>query len=648
MSSMLKKTGGLAFKPKAGRRPGAAPRPATGSASTNATPAPVAESQSQAVAPGPSNPPPTATPADKTTSHAPEDLPATPSSQRAVEPQPASQPSPQPGPPLVQAEPRAQPPLRHSAGAPTVLPTPDPTISSTQSTVIPDKRDADASASGATTSSETKTSQATEAPKKTTKAPIKVPKPTPQTEKRPSNAPPKPQTPASRSLTSTTDAPTPTPSTLSEHAAAPSIGSQEPAPASVAADVDQPAEEASNAAQTPAPKKKATRKRKAAATEGEASAEGSVPKKKRQYKRRAPANAQPSDAAGENEGEAEPKAPRAKSAPRRRRRSPTPEDAENMTVDHATTKVGDLTKDLGIGKRFKYAQQIEDRHREARAKNQMRRLERQKQKLGLIPVDGDEASSRTGTPADANEGGAPVINRDTAGGGLGGGSGPGVGYEVIDGQIIINQESLVVDRHAQQDMVALETVEEDDFTHLTTSATYMRRHAGPNFWSDEDTEKFYYYLRMFGTDFETISHMFPLKNRRAVKLKFNREERQRPNRIKQAIFVRGEKKTEIDMEEYKASRKDWKTADKIMEGMQADAAEKQGDIERLKSERRALGLLDDEDETTEPLPDAGKNANGEHGAIDGEMQDAIANEAADGEETTTVMPSIEGDIATGA
>ncbi|KAI0014569.1 hypothetical protein F4780DRAFT_789100 [Xylariomycetidae sp. FL0641] len=607
MSSMLKKTGGLAFKPKAGRRPGAAP------------------DQLLAVAPGPSNPPPTATPADKTTSHAPEDLPATPSSQRAVEPQPASQPSPQPGPPLVQAEPRAQPPLRHSAGAPTVLPTPDPTISSTQSTVIPDKRDADASASGATTSSETKTSQATEAPKKTTKAPIKVPKPTPQTEKRPSNAPPKPQTPASRSLTSTTDAPTPTPSTLSEHAAAPSIGSQEPAPASVAADVDQPAEEASNAAQTPAPKKKATRKRKAAATEGEASAEGSVPKKKRQYKRRAPANAQPSDAAGENEGEAEPKAPRAKSAPRRRRRSPTPEDAENMTVDHATTKVGDLTKDLGIGKRFKYAQQIEDRHREARAKNQMRRLERQKQKLGLIPVDGDEASSRTGTPADANEGGAPVINRDTAGGGLGGGSGPGVGYEVIDGQIIINQESLVVD------------------------PTYMRRHAGPNFWSDEDTEKFYYYLRMFGTDFETISHMFPLKNRRAVKLKFNRNrERQRPNRIKQAIFVRGEKKTEIDMEEYKASRKDWKTADKIMEGMQADAAEKQGDIERLKSERRALGLLDDEDETTEPLPDAGKNANGEHGAIDGEMQDAIANEAADGEETTTVMPSIEGDIATGA
>lgn len=72
---------------------------------------------------------------------------------------------------------------------------------------------------------------------------------------------------------------------------------------------------------------------------------------------------------------------------------------------------------------------------------------------------------------------------------------------------------------------------------------------GPNIWNDEETELFYRGLSMFGTEFQMISHMFPGKQRRHVKLKFNREERYNPARIDAALT--GEKTTKMDIEEYK-------------------------------------------------------------------------------------------------
>lgn len=58
---------------------------------------------------------------------------------------------------------------------------------------------------------------------------------------------------------------------------------------------------------------------------------------------------------------------------------------------------------------------------------------------------------------------------------------------------------------------------------VVNSASFAKRVQAPGNWTDEDTEKFYRLLGMFGTDFETISRLFPGKNRRAVKLKFNKE-----------------------------------------------------------------------------------------------------------------------------
>ncbi|KAJ8104994.1 hypothetical protein ONZ43_g7601 [Nemania bipapillata] len=252
--------------------------------------------------------------------------------------------------------------------------------------------------------------------------------------------------------------------------------------------------------------------------------------------------------------------------------------------------VGELTKDLGIGKRFRHAEEIEQRARDARAKYRLKRLEREKRKLaGLLPPEDDDLASQVDADEAGETGGAAMAQ---LGASMESGAGQGVGYDVVDGQIVVHAASLVVDRH-NQDMSNLEEVEENDFTNLVNSASFAKRVQAPGNWTDEDTEKFYRLLGMFGTDFETISRLFPGKNRRAIKLKFNKEERIRPNRVNAAMMVRGQKKVNIDIEEYKASQRQWQAKDTILEEHARLAEEHERDVARLREERRAAGLIDD-------------------------------------------------------
>lgn len=121
---------------------------------------------------------------------------------------------------------------------------------------------------------------------------------------------------------------------------------------------------------------------------------------------------------------------------------------------------------------------------------------------------------------------------------------------------------------------------------------------------------------MFGTDFETIASMFPEKTRRAVKLKFNREENLRPNRIDATVMVRGEKKVDIDLEEYKSHQREWQTSDKIMAEHAELVKEHEEDIRRLRDERRAAGLLDD-DEDEQHQQQQANGQDGKEGEGDG-------------------------------
>lgn len=145
-------------------------------------------------------------------------------------------------------------------------------------------------------------------------------------------------------------------------------------------------------------------------------------------------------------------------------------------------------------------------------------------------------------------------------------TGPAAGetYRIVDGVIVVDSGSLQVDRHARaaEEAGEMEEHEENEFTHHTTSATYLRRNMKPRQWADEETEKFYWALSMFGTDFETIAKMFPGKTRKHVKLKFNREERSAPARIQAALV--GQKTVGMDMDEYKRhTGAEYETAEEI-------------------------------------------------------------------------------------
>ncbi|KAI1213501.1 uncharacterized protein F4807DRAFT_411365 [Annulohypoxylon truncatum] len=591
MSSMLKKTGGLSFKPKvAPRRAGASASSSQAppaSASPSATQASTVEPSSQASTPAPAAPTP---------------APSVESSCRTAQTQEATNEIPK----EVPQEEISRPPTQ-AQKAPTIHPESGPTSTPAASPAIVEKP----------------SHQALPAP---TPSPIErssQPTPTPVVDE-PPQQPPSVSAPAIGRTTQPTPAPEatqldrPTPATSSgtpfttisrpaavmytptpEPTAPTQIRTAPPSPApvsdtiAVSAPVDEPT--------TNAPKKKRVyRKRKS--TEDGADAEGSAPKKRRARK---------NTTTGDN-GTAPARGARGRSRQRERSSSPE-EDPENQTIDHSSTKMGELTKDMGIGKRFKHADAIEERAREARERF---RLKQQAKRARLLGLDLEDVTSRASTPAeDGDNGRESAAARARELGASIGANSQSVGYEVVDGQIIINQQSLMVDRHAAHDMGTLETVEEDEFSRLTTSSSFRResRRTGANHWTDEDTDKFYRLLGMFGTDFETISAMFPEKSRRAVKLKFNREERLRPRYINATVMVRGEKKVGIDLEEYKAHQHGWQESDKIMAEHNELVREHNEDIRRLKEERRAAGLMD-EDEEAEGGQQQGEAGDGQEGS----------------------------------
>ncbi|KAK1580496.1 myb-like DNA-binding domain-containing protein [Colletotrichum navitas] len=267
----------------------------------------------------------------------------------------------------------------------------------------------------------------------------------------------------------------------------------------------------------------------------------------------------------------------------RRARSVTPEDAENQEADLSTLTMGDLTRDLRIGKKFSRHEELLQRHREKQA--------RARERLKAKRNGSEDVASESGTPAPTSSGQAtpaaalppkPTSMVST-----------GPQFQIIDGQIVVDQNSLSLDRHAiaaaaaeGEDMLE---IEENDFTTLTTQNSYRTgsKLKGPNVWTEEETELFYRGLRMFGTDFQMISGMFPGKNRRHVKMKFNREERHAPARI-DAILV-GKKELQIDLEEYKTwTKAEYEPVEAIMAAQRAQQAKFDAEQAKVKAAKDAI------------------------------------------------------------
>ncbi|KAH9469892.1 hypothetical protein Pst134EA_007164 [Puccinia striiformis f. sp. tritici] len=107
---------------------------------------------------------------------------------------------------------------------------------------------------------------------------------------------------------------------------------------------------------------------------------------------------------------------------------------------------------------------------------------------------------------------------------------------VVNGQMILDQDSLEVDRRDQEvELDEMEVVEESDATRLVNSNTWSKSIRGER-WTVNDTGLFYDAVRLFGSDFEMISQLFPGRTRRQIRLKWNKEEKKSPEDITRALL----------------------------------------------------------------------------------------------------------------
>jgi len=99
-----------------------------------------------------------------------------------------------------------------------------------------------------------------------------------------------------------------------------------------------------------------------------------------------------------------------------------------------------------------------------------------------------------------------------------------------NGETIIDEESLFVDRVDENETVNYTHVEESDTTKFVNSSTYGKKFRGSR-WSGEETELFFDALSQFGENYELISYVLPGRDRKACKNKFKAEDRKNPSRI---------------------------------------------------------------------------------------------------------------------
>ena len=238
---------------------------------------------------------------------------------------------------------------------------------------------------------------------------------------------------------------------------------------------------------------------------------------------------------------------------RKRQRPKTPPENEHVEITPSITTMHDLCRDTRTGKtsskekRLQARDMAEIERRQQVAQERLRSLNSVVQSARDLRDDRDRSAPATNGDVNGEE---PVHHQ-------------GPTLRLVDGVIQLDETSLQVDRHAaaagSDPDAAGAPIEEDDLAQRITGHSWMyvnRRDpverqphahkADP--WDPEQTRLFYEALRMFGTDFEIISAMFPGRTRRRIKAKFTREERENPELIDEALGVRG--RVPMNLEQY--------------------------------------------------------------------------------------------------
>jgi transcription factor TFIIIB component B'' len=257
------------------------------------------------------------------------------------------------------------------------------------------------------------------------------------------------------------------------------------------------------------------------------------------------------DAVGDTSEANEESAEGAKKRKQQRKRK-IPEGAEDHQIVPSEVKMADLVKDKRLGKGSKLEARLQavnwddvkKKRKEAEEEaEKQRELEREEKRTGKS-VRQDDLPTATTVPK----------------------------MTVRDGQIVLEEDSRLLDRHAEVEQAADETVKEldvDDVTRRVNQSTIGRQHGvkQKGHWNDEMTDLFYKGLRMFGTDFMMISKMFPGMSRRHIKLKYTREERTNLTRVHKNLIA----KEDVDIEEYSLmSNRVYEDPERVHEELRAD------------------------------------------------------------------------------
>lgn len=226
-----------------------------------------------------------------------------------------------------------------------------------------------------------------------------------------------------------------------------------------------------------------------------------------------------------------------KSKRHRSRCGTTPEGAEDVRIVPSEVKMSDLCGNFHTGRKSARELELEKIEKAELIQKKQRRLQEvmgEGDTSSQVSESGDQRLERLAREkGDREEASRAVPNTI-----------------IVDGQIQIDETTLQLDRHAyaaeERDAEQLEGVDESELTRRVNQGSWAKRDKSGS-WNEESTDKFYDGLRMFGTDFEMISKLFPGRTRHSVKLKFCKEEKLDKQKIKQTLM--GER-IPVDMEEY--------------------------------------------------------------------------------------------------
>ena len=229
---------------------------------------------------------------------------------------------------------------------------------------------------------------------------------------------------------------------------------------------------------------------------------------------------------------------------KRKKREETPDGAEYIEIVPSQITMSELTSNARIGRRS-------ERDKELQV---MLEAEKVKKKLAKKKVqDGNTAEPsppQDEGPAETAEERLERLARERRRSRSPSNDRAVPNTVIVNGQIQLDESTLVIDRHARaarvREAVAEDAIEENELSRRINSSTWLKidRSGG---WNELLTDQFYDGLRMFGTDFYMISKMFPGRTRHSVKLKFNKEERLNAWRIEATL--KGEK-IPVNMDEY--------------------------------------------------------------------------------------------------